>query len=287
MVLKKAEIADQYSNAIKELEYTIAAIRNGVIWRNDFRLAPHNITYDIIYPNGKNGDIDMFIAGEYGTVQQISSLVHEVRISTEYYEQIALMHNSYLSNLSPRNRAGISLRRDEINSFLGNNNLPLSIAKLNRIAIDAGMCITNSLRKEAENIRVAYMGELRNQRRELYSELAATGLTTAKWKSEQQAYAIVKSIYADAIYQYHSDWLEFQSIDIFVPSLSIGIEYQGAQHYRAISCFGGEKGLNERLKLDNKKRIKCAINGVTLIEWRYDEPLDSKTIQDKIANATS
>ena len=83
----------------------------------------------------------------------------------------------------------------------------------------------------------------------------------------------MKSIFSDAVYQYHADWLGSQSLDIYIPSLRTGIEYQGKQHFNPISYFGGNEGFEVTKNRDLYKREKCKKYGVKLIEWRYDEPL--------------
>ena len=84
--------------------------------------------------------------------------------------------------------------------------------------------------------------------------------------------------YPDAIFQFHSDWLGLQSLDIFIPSLSIGIEYQGLQHYEPVPFFGGEEGLNNTQERDRKKRSLCEQNGVHIIYWRYDETITASRL---------
>ena len=49
------------------------------------------------------------------------------------------------------------------------------------------------------------------------------------------------------------------------------IEYQGRQHYEAVSKFGGQKGLYQQQFNDNKKRRFCQLNGIKLIEIPYTE----------------
>lgn len=108
------------------------------------------------------------------------------------------------------------------------------------------------------------------------SKLVADGIIIPKWKHERTLYELVKKLYPDAIYQYHSSWLGKQSLDIFIPKLSIGIEYQGIQHYEPVDFFGGEEGLKKRVELDNRKKELCIKNRITLIEWNYSvEPTQS------------
>lgn len=49
------------------------------------------------------------------------------------------------------------------------------------------------------------------------------------------------------------------------------IEFQGKQHYEAVSKFGGAKGLYQQKYNDNQKRRYCARHGIKLIEIPYTE----------------
>lgn len=122
----------------------------------------------------------------------------------------------------------------------------------------------------------------KNKRNDLVSKLLADGVINTKWKSEKSLFDIVKKIYDDAIFQYRVDWLKKQSIDIFIPSLYIAIEYQGVQHYESINYFGGEESFKRRQALDQEKKKKCKENYVKLIEWSYNDPLDIKYVKQRI-----
>ena len=62
-----------------------------------------------------------------------------------------------------------------------------------------------------------------------------------------------------------------QEIDIFIPELSIGIEYQGQQHYHPIKYWGGKNALVENEKRDERKRELCKKNKVGLCIFTYKE----------------
>lgn len=49
------------------------------------------------------------------------------------------------------------------------------------------------------------------------------------------------------------------------------IEFQGKQHYEAVSKFGGMRGLYQQKYNDNAKRRFCALKNITLIEIPYTE----------------
>nr|DAK00220.1 MAG TPA: restriction enzyme [Bacteriophage sp.] len=115
-------------------------------------------------------------------------------------------------------------------------------------------------------------------------DLIARKIIKSKWKSELELFRLVYQHYPTAIYQYHSDWLGLQSLDIYIPDLRIGIEYQGEQHYKVVEHFDGEEGFKKRQELDNRKRQLCVENKIKLIEWRFDEPINQMNLENKIKN---
>jgi len=124
--------------------------------------------------------------------------------------------------------------------------------------------------------------KLQKEYEKLKSELVYNGIIKRKWSSEIELYKLVKTYYKDAIYQYHTKWLGQQSLDIFIPSLNIGIEYQGKQHYEPVNIFGGIEGYRKTVERDKNKKILCQINKINLIEWKYDEMISKIQLQKKI-----
>lgn len=64
--------------------------------------------------------------------------------------------------------------------------------------------------------------------------------------------------------------------DFYLPEQNLCIEYDGEQHFKPISHYGGEKGF---LLIQKKDRIKdtfCKIHGIQLIRIRFDEKIDLK-----------
>ena len=72
------------------------------------------------------------------------------------------------------------------------------------------------------------------------------------------------------IEQYKAQWLGLQTLDFFIPSLRIGIECQGLQHYEPVEKFGGEDTFKRQLERDACKRRKCSENNIHLIEYNRE-----------------
>ena len=128
--------------------------------------------------------------------------------------------------------------------------------------------------------------KLQKKYEKLKSELVYSGEIKRKWSSEVELYKLVKTYYKDAIYQYHSKWLGQQSLDIFIPSLNIGIEYQGKQHYEPVDIFGGVVGFEKTVERDKYKKSLCKDNNVKLIEWKYDEMISKVKLEKKITDVS-
>jgi hypothetical protein len=55
-------------------------------------------------------------------------------------------------------------------------------------------------------------------------------------------------------------------VDIYVPSLAFGIEYQGLQHFQRVPVFGSFTNQKDR---DQEKRKTFQQNGITVVEIPY------------------
>ena len=54
------------------------------------------------------------------------------------------------------------------------------------------------------------------------------------------------------------------------------IEYDGLQHYKSISHWGGEDGLKERKYNDELKSHYCLDNNIKLFRIKYNDDITSK-----------
>ncbi|PNZ25316.1 phage protein [Staphylococcus petrasii] len=105
-----------------------------------------------------------------------------------------------------------------------------------------------------------------------------------KWTSETTMFKIIEGIFHE--YQckrhYRPDWLQGLEIDIYIPELKLGFEYNGIQHYEAVEHWGGETQFLKQQRYDQIKQNLCEENNIKLITIKYDEPLSKEYILTKI-----
>ena len=84
------------------------------------------------------------------------------------------------------------------------------------------------------------------------------------------------------------DWLGKQSIDFYIPSVNIGIECQGIQHFfssKNKKSFYTVEKINEIQKRDSIKKELCEKNGIKLLYYSnfvIDFPYDVITDKNKL-----
>lgn len=115
----------------------------------------------------------------------------------------------------------------------------------------------------------------KNMKKQIVMRMKECGELDITWKSEFALYLLTRKYFPDAEYQKRFNWLGAQSLDIFIPSLNTGIEYQGRQHYEPVEYFGGEEKFKEGQERDNRKKVLCKENGINLLEWPYYEKIEA------------
>ncbi len=120
--------------------------------------------------------------------------------------------------------------------------------------------------------------EFQKRADELYTNMLLSKRVKSKWSNEYRLFELIKSYNSNTRYQYHCDWLGQQSLDIYIETERIGIEYQGEQHYKPIDIWGGEEALRENQKRDLRKKKLCAENNVCLLEWSYQVPVNDENV---------
>jgi hypothetical protein len=109
-------------------------------------------------------------------------------------------------------------------------------------------------------------------------------LSLDRWVKESTLYAVIRELFPQnrVLREASPTWLRRMRLDIFLPELALAIEYQGQQHYQPVSAFGGEEGYVRIQERDDEKRLLCQENGVNLVDVRYDAPLTSAAIRQRL-----
>ncbi len=71
-------------------------------------------------------------------------------------------------------------------------------------------------------------------------------------------------------------------MDIFLPELSLALEYMGEQHYHSIEYFGGKEGFEATMARDKRKAEICNKAGVNLIYIHFDD--DIKKMVERVVS---
>jgi hypothetical protein len=109
-------------------------------------------------------------------------------------------------------------------------------------------------------------------------------LGISRWKSEAELHQIVKAIFPDVLVQREASppWLGRQRLDIYMPTLKLAIEYQGAQHFSPVAAFGGEAGFARARERDELKKNLCEANGIELVYVHHGEALTAPSIRRRL-----
>jgi hypothetical protein len=76
--------------------------------------------------------------------------------------------------------------------------------------------------------------------------------------------------------------LQGLELDVWIPKLKIGLEYQGIQHYEAQDHWGGMEALRGVQERDERKKQLCEELGIVLLEFRYNERLDADDVYKRL-----
>jgi hypothetical protein len=136
------------------------------------------------------------------------------------------------------------------------------------------------LRKEHQRLRTKLKNNIENIVRQKFGfKKVGEG-----WVSETLLYQIIARIFPDLeIVRHHRpDWLEGLELDIYMPRLKLGIEYQGQQHYQPISIWGGKGALISLQERDERKRKLCKALNITLMKVDFTEPLTNEYIKNRL-----
>lgn len=97
------------------------------------------------------------------------------------------------------------------------------------------------------------------QAEDLYRETIGMPKIGEGWISETELFYKISDYFKNDEVIHHASpiWLGRQHLDIYMPKLNIGIEYQGAQHYEPIEFFGGQEAFEKTIERDERKKQLC------------------------------
>lgn len=105
-----------------------------------------------------------------------------------------------------------------------------------------------------------------------------------QWTSETTLYKLVCDLFRGhkVIFHYRGKELNGLEIDIWIPDLNLGFEYQGEQHFHEIKHWGGKAGLDKRIENDKRKKDLCKGLNYHLVEVFYNDELSKESIIMKL-----
>ena len=106
------------------------------------------------------------------------------------------------------------------------------------------------------------------------------------WINQHRLLEIIKDIYSEHLVLNNTrGFLDGFEIDVYIPDLKLGFEYNGKQHYEFVNKFHhDESDLDKQFNRDESKNRIAKEKGITLITIKYDEPLTEEYILNKIGD---
>ena len=86
----------------------------------------------------------------------------------------------------------------------------------------------------------------------------------------------------EVIFHYRGKELQGLEIDIWIPTLKLGFEYQGIQHFQSVEHWGGSTAFSRLQENDRKKKSLCKELNYQLVEISFDEIISRDTIAQKL-----
>ncbi|MFT3886578.1 MAG: hypothetical protein QM713_00195 [Arachnia sp.] len=97
------------------------------------------------------------------------------------------------------------------------------------------------------------------------------------WLSETRLFYELRDAFPEQTVEQHAspEWLGRQHLDVYLPEIAVGVEFQGAQHDGPVDFFGGPEAYEAVQKRDARKLRLCKRHGVELVYARPGYDLDA------------
>lgn len=119
---------------LKEIHNQMIAIMDeidkGIIWKDFDKEIINSVEFEFVYPNGKHGDVDLYLISQWGEFEQLSSISFRAKLSTENLHMIELMVLFYYTRFSQNALLVNRKNNEEAVTLLGKYN---NIMRLNNI----------------------------------------------------------------------------------------------------------------------------------------------------------
>lgn len=264
---------DRYKASV---EFLLSEIHSNNFWYETPQW-PEKVNMKLESLSSKQNQIDLYISEQFGQIEFHENNTYTVTFSTSDYQffetifYICLLHNNRLENKKIDLSSYINFKRH----YYFPNLLNYIWDRMRSEGVD----YYHPLGARIRYINNKLKDRIKIKNAKIYSSLLEAGKDAHKWTSERDLFLYIRNLYPSTIFQYQPSWLAPQSLDIFIPELSIGIEYQGIQHYEALEYFGGKAALIQNRKRDLKKAKLCRDNNVTLLEWKYTYEVNDENLE--------
>ena len=257
-------------SAVDKITFPVSASRRDKKYYVASKLA--DVAVDVQVDNDNSV---YFVTFDGTQIEEIDLMYHNIIMTTkerdysESHHPVRIVSRQFSANPT-------RINADNIFGFLKNNlfhfSLEMEIHKfMERLSIEGNKSTLSIIVKSINNDR-------RRRLDKLYNEMLNESRVKVKWVNEYTLFNLVKKYVSDAKYQYQEDWLGQQSLDVFLPSQNIAIEYQGKQHYEVVDHFGGEQAFERTIERDERKRRLCFEHGVVLLEWAYTLAVEENNV---------
>lgn len=117
---------------------------------------------------------------------------------------------------------------------------------------------------------VEYCRDIARQAENMVREDAGLPRVGEGWLSETRLFYELRDAFPHLEVHQHASpqWLGRQHLDVYIPELAIGVEFQGVQHDGPVEFFGGAEAYEAVKKRDIRKLRLCKRHGVRLIYVR-------------------
>ena len=93
---------------------------------------------------------------------------------------------------------------------------------------------------------------------------------------ERKVAEILTEKKVEFVRQKNFEWMKRMKLDFYLPSINLGIECQGIQHYEPVEWFGGEKYFEKQIKRDELKKNICMKHGIKIEYIKYNEEINKR-----------